>query len=77
VVRLTVGGIAGSLFLAALIVLFVASIGRIIAKYRDQRKVDVVALVGMAVVFLVLICVCLTLLGPTIGETLDLIALPD
>ena len=76
-VRLTVGGIAGILFLVALTVLLVASIRRIIVTYRDQRKMDVVAVAGLAVVFLVLVCLCLTLLGPTIGETLDFTSLPD
>jgi hypothetical protein len=74
---LTVGGIAGILFLVALTVLLVASIRRIFVKYRDQKEVDVVAVVSLVLVFLILICICLTLLGPTIGETLNLIVLPD
>jgi hypothetical protein len=74
---LTVGGIAGILFLVALTVLFVASIRRIFVRYRDEKKVDIVAVVGLVVVLLVLICACLTLLGPTIGETFSLIVVPD
>jgi intracellular septation protein A len=77
VARLTVGGIAGILLLAALTVLLAASIRRIIVSYRDQRKVDVVAVVGLVVVLLVFVCSCLILLGPTIGEWFDLTTLPD
>ena len=76
-VRLTVGGIAGILFLVALTVLCVASVRRIIIRYRDEKKVDIVAVVGLAIVLLVLICVCLTILGPTVGETFNLIVVPD
>jgi intracellular septation protein A len=76
-VNLTIGAVAGIVFLVALTVLLVASIRRIIVTYRDQRKVDVVAVVGLVVVFLVFVCLCLTLLGPTIGETLNVTTLPD
>jgi intracellular septation protein A len=76
-VSLSIGAVAGLLFLVALTVLLVASIRRIIVTYRDQRKVDVVAVVGVVVVFLVFVCLCLTLLGPTIGETLNVTTLLD
>jgi intracellular septation protein A len=76
-VNLAIGAVAGIVFLVALTVLLVASIRRIIVTYRDQRKVDVVAVVGLVVVFLVFVCLCLTLLGPTIGETLNVTTLPD
>ena len=75
--RLTVGGVAGIVFLVALTVLLVASTRRVFVTYRDQRKVDVVAVVGLVVVFLVLSCLCLTLLGPVIGQTLEFTSVPD
>jgi uncharacterized membrane protein (DUF373 family) len=77
VVRLTVGGVAGILFLLALAVLFVASVRRIFVKYRDEKKVDIVAAVSLVLVFLILTCICLLLLGPTIGKLFDLTSLPD
>lgn len=75
--RLTVGGIAGILFLVVLTVLLVASIRRIVVRYRDQKKVDIVAVVSLLLVLIILSCICLMLLGPTIGELFDLTVLPD
>jgi hypothetical protein len=66
-----VGKVAGIVLLVALVILLVASIGRIITSYREKRKLDIVAIVGLAVVILVLVCVCLTLLGPVVGPTID------
>jgi hypothetical protein len=61
--------IAGILFLAILLVLLVASIRRIVIAYREERRADVVAIIGLVVVLVVFACFILTLLGPVIGPT--------
>ena len=63
-----VGTIVGILFLAALLVLLVASIRRIVITYREGRKADIVAIIGLVVVLLVFVCIFLVLLGPVIDR---------
>jgi hypothetical protein len=65
-----VGTIVGILFLVALLVLLVASIRRIVITYREERKADIVAIVGLVVVVLVFACACAILIGPTIDGIL-------
>ena len=67
------GTIAGFLFLAALLVLLVASVSRIVVTYREERKADIVAIIGLVVVLLVFVCVILTVFGPVIGPTVNAI----
>jgi hypothetical protein len=62
------GTIAAFLFLAALLVLLVASIRRIVVTYREQGKADSVAIIGLVVVLLVFACIVWALLGPVIGQ---------
>ena len=65
--------IVGILFLAALLVLLVASIRRIVITYREERRADTVAIIGLVVALLVFVCVILTVLGPVIGSTVNTI----
>jgi hypothetical protein len=62
-----VGIVVGILFLVLLLVLLVASIRRIILTFRETRRIDVVAVLGLVVVILVFTCLCLALIGPAVS----------
>ena len=65
------GTIVGILFLVALLVLFVASVQRIVVTYRDQRKADIVAIISLLLVLLIFACVILLILGPVIDPAIN------
>jgi hypothetical protein len=62
------GIVVGILFLVLLLVLLVASIRRMILTYRETRRIDVVAVLALAVVILVFTCLCLALIGPAVSS---------
>jgi hypothetical protein len=63
------GTIVGILFLVALLALLVASTRRIVIAYREGRRADIAAIIGVVVVLLVFACAILVVLGPVIDPT--------
>ena len=60
-----------AVLLVALLVIVPVSVKRIIVAYRGDKGIDVAATLGLIIAVAIFACLCLVLLGPTIGSDFD------